>query len=136
MVKKKVMSAIFLSFTICFITILFIKVHIFWEGHKILRNLYLTFDYSTYIQSKVRWRFCKIMWPSQNIWTLIEEAMELSRILLNVIISNNIVCHFVQHFHLIFSQILYLRILNCLFSIGLFHEKFGTLINKFSPLKL
>ena len=24
------------------------KVHIFWEGHKILRNLPLTFDYSTY----------------------------------------------------------------------------------------
>ena len=24
------------------------KVHIFWEGHKILRNLLLTFDYSTY----------------------------------------------------------------------------------------
>ena len=28
------------------------KVHIFWEGHKILRNLPLTFDYSTYSQSK------------------------------------------------------------------------------------
>ena len=26
------------------------KVHIFWEGHKILRNLPLTFDYSTYSQ--------------------------------------------------------------------------------------
>ena len=25
-----------------------IKVHIFWEGHKILQNLPLTFDYSTY----------------------------------------------------------------------------------------
>ena len=23
-----------------------------------------------YIQSKVRWRFCKNLWPSQNIWTL------------------------------------------------------------------
>ena len=56
---------------------------------------------------------------------LIEEAMEMSPILLDVIIScTNIVCHFVQHFHLIFSQILYLRILNCLFSIGLFREKF------------
>ena len=29
-----------------------IKVHIFWEGHKILRNLHLTFDYSTYSQKK------------------------------------------------------------------------------------
>ena len=27
-----------------------VKVHIFWEGHKILPNLYLTFDYSTYSQ--------------------------------------------------------------------------------------
>ena len=26
------------------------KVHIFWEGHKMLRNLHLTFDYSTYSQ--------------------------------------------------------------------------------------
>ena len=26
------------------------KVHIFWEGHKILRNLPLTFDYSTFSQ--------------------------------------------------------------------------------------
>ena len=28
----------------------FSKVHIFWAGHKILRNLHLTFDYSTYSQ--------------------------------------------------------------------------------------
>ena len=40
------------------------KVHIFWEGHKILRNLHLTFDW---------WRFPKILWPSQNIWTLITQ---------------------------------------------------------------
>ena len=66
------------------------KVNIFWEGHNILWNLHLTFDYSIYtIQSKVRWRcgllriyelynaitkvrwrFRKILWPSQNIWTL------------------------------------------------------------------
>ena len=26
------------------------KVHIFWEGHKILQNLHLTFGYSTYSQ--------------------------------------------------------------------------------------
>ena len=28
-----------------------LKVHIFWEGHKFLRNLPLTFDYSTYSQN-------------------------------------------------------------------------------------
>ena len=27
-----------------------VKVHIFWEGHKILRNIPVTFDYSTYSQ--------------------------------------------------------------------------------------
>ena len=44
------------------------------KATKFLRNLHLTFDYSTsilqYIQSKVRWRFRKILWPSQNIRTL------------------------------------------------------------------
>ena len=38
-----------------------VKVDIFWEGHNILRNLW---------QSKVRLRFLKIFWPSQNVWTL------------------------------------------------------------------
>ena len=28
------------------------KVHIFWEGHKILRNLHLTFVYNTYRQKE------------------------------------------------------------------------------------
>ena len=28
----------------------YVKVHIFWEGHKVLRNLPLTFDHSTYNQ--------------------------------------------------------------------------------------
>ena len=46
------------------------KVHIFWEGHKIFRILPLTFEYSTYVQSIVWGGFCKILWPSQNIWTL------------------------------------------------------------------
>ena len=45
------------------------KVHIFWEGHKILQNLHLTFDYSTYSQ-KLGEDFAKFLWPSQNIWTL------------------------------------------------------------------
>ena len=57
---------------------------------------------------------------------LIEEAMELSRILLDVIIScTNIVCHFVQHFHLIFSQILYLRIYLVYLVLGYFMKNFG-----------
>ena len=50
-------------------TALYNKVHIFWEGHKIFRNLHLTFVLCS-ASKKVRWRFCKILWPSQNIWTL------------------------------------------------------------------
>ena len=43
------------------------KVQLFWEGHKILRNFTLLL---TGTRTKVRWRFRKILWPSQNIWTL------------------------------------------------------------------
>ena len=41
-----------------------VKVHIFWEGQKSLRNLHLTF-----VLCSARWRFRKILWPSQKIWT-------------------------------------------------------------------
>ena len=37
------------------------KVHIFWEGQKILQNIHRTNNW---------WRFLKILHPSQNIWTL------------------------------------------------------------------
>ena len=46
------------------------KVNIFWESHKILWNLHLTFDWHYLHRPKVRWRFRKILWPSHNIWTL------------------------------------------------------------------
>ena len=45
------------------------KVHIFWEGHKILRNLPLIFD-RVYCSQKLGEDFAKFLWPSQNIWTL------------------------------------------------------------------
>ena len=45
------------------------KLHIFLEGHKILQNLHLTFKRRQH-RTKVSWRFCKILWTSQNIWTL------------------------------------------------------------------
>ena len=50
---------------------LVIKLHIFWEGHK---NLPLTFDWH---YTKLRWRFRNILWPSQNIWTLLEQKLNL-----------------------------------------------------------
>ena len=45
------------------------KVHISWEGYKILQNLHLTFVLCSASQ-KVRWRFLKILWPFQNIRSL------------------------------------------------------------------
>ena len=46
-----------------------VKVHIFLDGHKIFAKSSPYF-WVQYIQSRVRERFCKILWPSQNIWTL------------------------------------------------------------------
>ena len=43
------------------------KAHIFWEDHKILQNLHLTFlSYEVLVKSKKRLR--KILWPSQNMY--------------------------------------------------------------------
>ena len=51
-----------------------VKVHIFWEGHKILRNLHRRFDQCC--------KFCKSLWPSQYKWTL-EVVFSLSSRLQN-----------------------------------------------------
>ena len=52
-----------------------LKTKIFWQSSYILRrpqNFAKSSPYFwlQYIESKVRWRFRKILWPSQNIWTL------------------------------------------------------------------
>ena len=46
------------------------KIHIFWKGHNILRNIHCKFDWHYISRTNLRWRFCKVLWPSQNIWTL------------------------------------------------------------------
>ena len=46
-----------------------IKVHIFWDDHKILRNLHRRFD-CYYMGQIYGGDFAKNLWPSQNIWTL------------------------------------------------------------------
>ena len=61
---------LFLDAFICCTYKCFCKVHIFWESHKILRNLQLTFVLYYLHRTKLRWRFCKILWLPQNIWTL------------------------------------------------------------------
>ena len=55
----------------------FFKVHIFWEYHKIFEKIHLYFDWHyilvlLHTKTKIRWRFRKILWPSQNIWTIYE----------------------------------------------------------------
>ena len=45
------------------------KVQIFWEGHNIFRKSSLYFWLALH-RTKIRWRFRKILWPSQNILTL------------------------------------------------------------------
>ena len=61
------------------------KVHIFWEGHKILRNIHLTFR--------------KILWPSQNIWTLCVLMLWAVRYGLSVSLLNNF-----KHLPVIFTS--------------------------------
>ena len=52
------------------------KVRIFWEGHKILWILHLTFSHT-----KIRWKFHKILWPSENIRTLKAHYSEIGSFL-------------------------------------------------------
>ena len=59
--EDKIISGMFLSGSI--------KVHIFWEGHKILQNLHATFDWH-YIGQQQGEDFAKKLWLSQKIWTL------------------------------------------------------------------
>ena len=57
------------AYSSCPLTLVMLKVHIFWESHKNFAKSFPNF-WLQYIQSKVRGRFRKILWPSQNIWTL------------------------------------------------------------------
>ena len=43
-----------------------IKVHIFWEGYKISK-ISSPYFWLALHRTKVRWRFRKILWPSQNM---------------------------------------------------------------------
>ena len=55
------------------------KVHIFWEGHKILRNLLLTFDYSTYSQKLGEdfAKFCGLLRIYELYWIVLLERGKL-----------------------------------------------------------
>ena len=71
--SKLVMHLVFL----CWSLINMGKVHILWEGHKILQKSPPYFWLALH-WTKVRWRFRKILWPSQNIWTLLIFVNSLS----------------------------------------------------------
>ena len=49
-----------------------LKVHIFWEGHKILRNLHQLFDWQ-YVEQIIGGDFAKFCGLLRNIWTLSEK---------------------------------------------------------------
>ena len=51
---------------ICAEILVDIKVQIFWEGHKVWKNLPLKI-WHYWVASNCKW---KILWPSQNIWTV------------------------------------------------------------------
>ena len=53
------------------------KVHIFLEGHKILQNLPLTFDYSTYSQrlGEDFAKFCVLLRIYELYWTLLSQML-------------------------------------------------------------
>ena len=53
------------------------KVRIFWGRPQNFAKSSPYF-WLQFIQSKVRGRFCKILWPSQNIWTLKEELLQVA----------------------------------------------------------
>ena len=53
------------------------NVHIFWEGHNIFAKSSPHFWLALH-RTKVRWRFHKILWPSQNIWTLLLRLVHFS----------------------------------------------------------
>ena len=49
--------------------IIWLKVYIFWESHKIFAKSPPIIGLAVHGTNNW-WRFCKILWPSQNIWTL------------------------------------------------------------------
>ena len=55
----------------------FDKGLIFWEGHKILRNLHGRFNW--HFITNFWWRFCKNLWPSQNIFTTFTNSQTSSQ---------------------------------------------------------
>ena len=48
-----------------------VKVEVLWKGHtKICKITNLDLSYVVRVNWNIQWRFWKIVWPSQNIWTL------------------------------------------------------------------
>ena len=64
------------------------KVHIFWEGHKILRNLPLTFDCSTYSQKQGE-DFANFLAFSEYINIIICHFFQNEQMSLNDLFWNN-----------------------------------------------
>ena len=87
------------------INIIVSKVHIFWEGHKILRNLPLTFD-GMYCSQKLGEDFAKFLWPSQNIWTLMFNKifLAITNLLINQTFWQKTICKSIVTSNLLHAQ--------------------------------
>ena len=71
--KKNLLSSVLcILLSIFFLCESLVKFIYSEKATKFFRNLPLTFIGLQYIRSKVRGRFRKILWPSQNIWTLFQ----------------------------------------------------------------
>ena len=56
------------------------KVQIIWEGRKILEKSSNVFKNMYLVTAKQLEEFLKILWPSQNIWTLIVQTLEYTQL--------------------------------------------------------
>ena len=64
-----------LILTLRFVSFLLHKIPIFWEGHPFLQNFHRTFVLCS--NSQIYGGVPKILWPSQNVWSLLYETYTL-----------------------------------------------------------
>ena len=83
------------------------KVNLFWEGHKILINLY-------HRRTNLRWWFRKILWPSQNKLTLMSnEIGRFFQILWSSQNKGTVIMRVCWHFLIVFLPTYFMNRIEC-----------------------
>ena len=70
-VRKCIFAFLFMKFVLqsfSWLQHFFFDLMYFWEGHNFAKSPHIICP--MYCQSNIWWRFCRILWSSQNIWTL------------------------------------------------------------------